>query len=220
MVQIRARPRAQARRLEILRAAAEVFRGRGFHRASMEEIADRLQMTKGNLYYYFPGKQDLLYFCQQEALTRLLERARVTMSGDGTAAAKLARLIKDHLACVLDEVGGSLAHSEFEELAPLRRQQTATRRDHYEEVFRDVIRRGVRSGEFERGDAKLRALAILGALNWTVKWFRPGGGETAEHIARSFADLLLHGLVRRPEAGALRTTAGPARVARLARKKP
>src|SRR5688572_26638897 len=182
MVQIRARPKAEARRLEILRAAAEVFRGRGFHRASMEEIADRLQMTKGNLYYYFPGKQDLLYFCQQEALSRLLERAVVTMSGGGTCAEKLARLINDHLSCVLDEMGGSLAHAEFEELAPLRRRQTAMRRGTYEEIFREVIRKGVRNGEFERGDAKLRALAILGALNWTVKWFRPGGGETAEHI--------------------------------------
>jgi AcrR family transcriptional regulator len=218
MVQIRARPKAEARRLEILRAAAGVFRDRGFHHASMEEIADRLQMTKGNLYYYFPGKQDLLYFCQQEALSRLLLRADVTMSGDGTWAEKLARLINDHLSCVLDEVGGSLAHSEFEELAPLQRRQTATRRDRYEEIFRDVVRMGVRSGEFERGDAKLRALAILGALNWTVKWFRPGGGETAEHIGRSFADLLVRGLVRRPRV--ITVARAAAKSPRTARRKP
>jgi AcrR family transcriptional regulator len=65
-----ASPGAQDKRLQILREAAEVFRARGFHRASMEEIADRLGMHKGNLYYYFPSKHDLLYFCQEQALDR------------------------------------------------------------------------------------------------------------------------------------------------------
>ena len=184
------------RQVELLRRAAEVFRGRGFHRASMEEIAERLGMTKGNLYYYFPGKQDLLFFCQQEALARLTEQARTIVAGRGSCAEKLERLITAHLVCVLVELGGSLAHAEFEELPALQRRRIGTQRDRYEQFFRDLIHQGVASGEFAPGDDKLRTLAILGALNWTVKWHRPEGGESATAIAHSFCDLLVHGLLQ------------------------
>jgi len=190
----------KSRQVEILRRAAEVFRGRGFHRASMEEIAERLGMTKGNLYYYFPGKQDLLFFCQQEALARLTEQAQAIVAGRGSAAEKLERLITSHLVCVLVELGGSLAHAEFEELPALQRRRIVAQRDHYEQYFRDLIHTGVACGEFAPGDEKLRALAILGALNWTVKWHRPQGGESATTIAHSFADLLVNGMRATPAA--------------------
>jgi AcrR family transcriptional regulator len=189
---------SKSRQIEILRRAAEVFRGRGFHRSSMEEIAERLGMTKGNLYYYFPGKQELLFFCQQEALQRLTEQAQSIVAGRGSAAEKLERLITAHLVCVLVELGGSLAHAEFEELPPLQRRSIVAQRDRYEQFFRDLIQAGVAAGEFAPGDEKLRALAILGALNWTVKWHRPEGGESATTIAHCFADLLVNGLRATP----------------------
>ena len=65
------------RRLEILRPAASAFTRSGFAHATMEDIADRVQMAKGNLYYYFPSKQDLLFFCQDESLAGApMKRAR------------------------------------------------------------------------------------------------------------------------------------------------
>jgi len=64
------------RRLEILRSAASAFTRSGFAHATMEDIADKVQMAKGNLYYYFPSKQDLLFFCQDESLGRLTDEAR------------------------------------------------------------------------------------------------------------------------------------------------
>ena len=146
------RAAGRSRKLDILASASAVFRGRGFHRASMEEIADRLGMTKGNLYYYFPGKQDLLFFCQKEALRRLAANAEQILAGRGTSAEKLERLITSHLVCVLEEMGGSLAHAEFEELAPLQRRHVVGLRDRYEAFFRRVIGDGQDSGEFAPGD--------------------------------------------------------------------
>jgi AcrR family transcriptional regulator len=55
--------RSEERRLEILKSAAAAFRRRGYHGASVEEIARALRMTKGSLYYYFRNKEAILFAC-------------------------------------------------------------------------------------------------------------------------------------------------------------
>jgi AcrR family transcriptional regulator len=194
-----ASPGAQDKRLQILREAAEVFRARGFHRASMEEIADRLGMHKGNLYYYFPSKHDLLYFCQEQALDRLTQQAQTVLAMTASHADRLRTLIECHLVCVLDELGGSLAHAEFEELPALQRRRITARRDRYEAQWRQLIQAGMDHGAFRRADPKLAVLGMLGALNWSVKWHRPSGGQDARAIAQAFATLVIDG-IREPNA--------------------
>src|SRR5438105_14677132 len=123
MVQIsasRTRPRAhgrrEARRAEILRRAGAAFRERGFHGAAMRDIAAALGMTPGNLYYYFQSKDDLLYFCQKQALTRLLAGARKILSDGLPPQIRLRELVQAHVLCLLEETGGSAAHLEFRAL--------------------------------------------------------------------------------------------------------
>ena len=62
-----------AKRQAILRAAAEAFREHGFAATGMREIAEKAGLSPANLYYYFKSKDDLLCFCQEQALDRLLE---------------------------------------------------------------------------------------------------------------------------------------------------
>ena len=60
------------RRVEILKSAAAAFRRRGYHGASVDEIASTLEMTKGNLYYYFKNKEEILFACHEYSLDKLL----------------------------------------------------------------------------------------------------------------------------------------------------
>lgn len=195
MVQI-APSRSEQKRAEILRRAAGVFRQKGFHGAGMREIAARLNMAPGALYYYFESKEDLLYGCQILSLKRLLSSAGEISSADLPADEKLRRLVGAHLGHILDELGGSFAHIEFHALPPGRLREVVSKRDSYEGLVRGVLKEGVDVGLFRANDVKLTALTLLGALNWTVVWWRPEGRRDLATVADRIAETFLKGLAR------------------------
>jgi AcrR family transcriptional regulator len=191
----RVRERYLSRRLEILRAAGREFRVRGFAETGMRDIAEAAGLSPGNLYNYFQGKQELLFFCQDSSLDRMisaLDQARRLKAG---ASAKLRLVILSHLRCLLDEVEGSAAHLLPSALPPQLQRSLLRKRDRYEAGVRQLIISGVRSGEFVPCDAALAARAMLGAMNWSVRWFNPEGPKTAAEISEGFADYLIRGLL-------------------------
>jgi AcrR family transcriptional regulator len=187
-----------ARRLDILRAAGREFRVRGFAETGMRDIAAAAALSPANLYNYFRGKHDILFFCQDNSLDRMiaaLDKAR-RMRTD--AAIKLRLVIVSHLRCVLDEVEGSAAHLLTTTLPPRQQRYLVAKRDKYEVGVRNLILAGIRSGEFAPCDPALAVRAILGGLNWSVQWFSPQGALTAAQIAEKFADYLIRGLLANP----------------------
>lgn len=194
----RVRRRAEARRLEILRAAARVFRRQGFAATGMREIAAEADLSPGNLYHYFEGKQELLFFCQDRSLDVMLEALEAARASDRPVPEQLRSAIRAHVRCMLDELEGSAAHLELDALPDELHRRLVAKRDRYERGIRRVISAGVRSGEFAPCDVKLVTRAILGALNWTARWFRPDGPRSASAVADSMADYLVRGLLDRP----------------------
>jgi TetR/AcrR family transcriptional regulator, cholesterol catabolism regulator len=196
MVQI-AEERGVGKKREILEAASRVFRARGLHAAGMRDIAAELGMAVGNLYYYFRDKEDLLAFVQESALSRLLEMAARVRALDFPADQKLRLLLEEHVVGLNDpEEGtpGSLAHLEVEALGEERRAGVLARRDEYEQIVRSLIEEGMDQGMFQRADPKVASLALLGSVNWTVKWFRPEGGKSAREIGRQIAEMMVRSL--------------------------
>lgn len=194
------RRRYLARRLEILRAAGREFRIRGYAETGMRDIAAAASLSPANLYNYFHGKHDLLFFCQDNSLDRLLAALVKARRMKTSVAFRLRMVIVSHLHCVLDEVEGSAAHLLTTAL-PLRQQRyLVAKRDKYEEGVRHLIVAGMRSGEFAPCDPAFVVRAILGSLNWSVQWFSPDGPLTAAEIAEKFADYLIRGLLTKPDA--------------------
>jgi AcrR family transcriptional regulator len=186
--------RREERRTEIVRLAAAAFRDHGFHAAGMREIATAAGMVPGNLYYYFRNKDDLLWFCQRQALTRLLAGARRIQRARGSGRERLAAILEAHVVCLLETTGGSAAHLEFRSLPPARRAEVAEQRDAYERLVRRVVKDGARDLSLRHVDPKLATLAVLGAANSTVTWWRPEGPRSAREVAKAFADTLVGGL--------------------------
>ncbi len=194
------RRRYLARRLEILRAAGKEFQTRGFAETGMRDIAAAAGLSPANLYNYFHGKDELLFFCQDNSLDRMISALEKARRMRGSAAEKLRLVILAHVRCVLDEVEGSAAHLLTTVLPSRMRGRLVAKRDRYEEGVRQLINSGIRSGEFVRCDPALAARAILGALNWSVRWFSPKGPLSAGEIADKFAEYLIRGLLAKPNA--------------------
>ena len=162
----------------------------------MGEIADKVQMAKGNLYYYFPSKQDLLFFCQDESLGRLIDAASTITKSKLDANEQLRAMIVFHIRTVLEELPGSTAHTDFRSLPPALLRKVIKKRDRYEEAYRFVIERGIRQGVFRKCNVKTAAWAILGALNWSVQWFSLEGEITVDQVGQEFAELFVNALKR------------------------
>ncbi len=188
-------PAADARRREILASASRLFRERGLHDSGMREIAAALGMTAGNLYYYFGSKQELLAYCQESALAELLALAEGVLATPARADTRLFLLLAGHVRVLNESHPGSLAHLEVEALAPPARARLLARRKRYERAFRELIETGVAAGVFRATDPRLATLALLGAVNWTVKWFDAAGRKSAETVGAEFAELLVRGLL-------------------------
>jgi AcrR family transcriptional regulator len=183
-----------ATRIEILKSAAAAFRKLGYHGATVEQIAAALRMKKGNLYYYFKNKEEILFACHEYSHDRLQELLDEAVRSTAPAEAKLRRLITGAVHVILDELHGTALLLDLEALSPAHLKAVVHRRDRFDRGMRLIIEEGMATGAFAHGDAKLLGFAMLGALNWISRWFSPHGSSSSEDIATHFADYLIAGL--------------------------
>lgn len=176
-----------------------MFRERGFGDTGMRDIADAADLSAANLYHYFDGKAELLYYCQDRALDRMLAAVDAARAS-GSAAERLRRVLAAHVQTLLDEVEGATAHLAIESLSPGLRAAIVRKRDRYERALRRMVADGVRSGELVDMDPAVVTRAMLGAMNWTVTWFRPDGAQTAAGVGETIARFLVRGIASRTPA--------------------
>jgi AcrR family transcriptional regulator len=185
------------RRIEILKSAAAAFRRRGYHGASVDEIASALEMTKGNLYYYFKNKEEILFACHDYSLDLLLALTAEVLADGTTPDVKLRRLVLAFVHLILDELHGTALTLDPEALSPPLLKRVIAKRDEFDKSMRRIIQDGMDQGVFTHGDPKMIEFAIMGAVNWIPKWFDPAGPATSEHIGTAFADYLVGGLLKK-----------------------
>jgi len=183
-------------RVEILKSAAAAFRRLGYHGATVEKIAAMLHMKKGNLYYYFHNKEEILFACHQYSLDRLLAQLDEIEQSSLAPDEKLRQLIGFFVHTILDELHGTALFLELEALSPAHLKTVIARRDRFDHGIRHILEEGIRMGLFGPADAKLLSFAILGAVNWIPRWYNPAGPAASQEIADQFADYLIGGLRR------------------------
>jgi AcrR family transcriptional regulator len=186
------------RRIEILKSAAAAFRRRGYHGASVDEIASALDMTKGNLYYYFQNKEEILFACHDYSLDELLGLMDEVRAEPSRPDDKLRKLILAFIHMMLDELQATALTLDLQALSPALMKRIIAKRDRFDHGLRAIIQQGIDDGLFRAGDPKMIGFAIMGAVNWITKWFDPEGPMTSEEIGQRFADYLVGGLFAQP----------------------
>jgi AcrR family transcriptional regulator len=193
----RRRPKAPARsqsiRVQILQSAAAAFRKFGYHGATVQRIAGALKMEKGNLYYYFRNKEEILFACHQYSLDRLTQLLDEIDASGASADVKLRRLIDAFVYTILDELHGTALFLDLEALSAAHLKAVIARRDAFDKGVRRVIEEGMSAGVFATSDPKLLAFALFGAVNWIPRWYSPDGPSSSEAIAGLFADVFVAG---------------------------
>jgi AcrR family transcriptional regulator len=181
-------------RLEILKSAAAAFRRRGYYGASVDEIASALHMTKGNLYYYFRDKEDILFACHVYALDLLLKMLTKVEGSSHPPQEKLRRVIVSFVHMMIDELRGTALTMDVQALSISRRKRVIAKRDRFDRGIRRIIEEGIEKEIFRPVNPKLATFAILGSLNWIPSWFDPRGEASSVEISEEFAEHLIKGL--------------------------
>ena len=183
---------------DILEAAAQVFRQKGFHGASMQDIATAVSLQKASLYHHVSSKQEILLALLDRALELLLERISSISNQDIPANEKLQLMIRTYLQILAENTDLS-AVLLFEHRSLERKQHArhVPNRDKFEMLWREVLEEGVRAKLFKCDDPALTARAILGIMNWTITWYHPNGSLEIDEIADHYSHLLLNGLVKK-----------------------
>lgn len=184
-------------REDILDAAAQVFRQKGFHGASMSAIADAVNLQKASLYHHVTSKQEILLALLERALGLLTAHIAAISTQDIPPDKKLRQMIRAYLSA-LAENGDLTAVLLFEHRSLDKKSHArhVPQRDKFEGLWRDVLNEGVRTKLFECKDTGMAVRALMGLMNWTLTWYRPDGGKSIEQISDGYADLLFHGLLK------------------------
>ncbi len=180
---------------QILEAAAQIFREKGFHAASMQDIAEAVNLQKASLYHHVSSKQEILVELLDIALDMLIERVEEVTKQAIPADEKLRKAMQTYLSMLSERRDlAAVLLLEHRSLEDEFRTRHIPRRDRFERLWRGIIEEGVKSGQFECENPRLAVKAVLGVANWTIMWFRPNGKLSAEDIAAQNAELLLGGL--------------------------
>jgi AcrR family transcriptional regulator len=186
---------SRPREAELHAAATRLFRQRGFHATSMQDLGEALGMNRGSLYHYISAKDELLWAILTRALDRLEERVLPILATDAPAVDRLTDAIREHLRVAADHADElSLIQIEWRALDRARQAEMIRRRDAYEARWRGTLEAGIADGSLRSFDVRLAGIGILSACNWFTQWYRPGGASSVDEIADAFAELFLGGL--------------------------
>lgn len=188
-------------RNDILLAAAAVFQERGYQGATMADIARRVGLTAGSLYHHFPaGKGNLLLEVLNTGLDIVLNRVDQIVQAGLSPDETLRRMIEAHVVGVTEHTSvGAAMVFEIHTALDLNEDKVGRdaflhRRDQFERRYREVIEQGIAAGVFRPVDVPIFTKALLGADNWVIVWYRPGGRLTGQQIAERMADTFLAAL--------------------------
>lgn len=191
----RKKPTPRRRAPEIMDAVARIFAERGFHGATTQDIADVLGIRQASLYYYFASKEAALEKVCLKGVEGFVEAAQTIAASPGTCTNRLMRLIDSHLSPLIDRGDFMRCFLNERQYLPAESRRRVGKLAHeLERIFEDVIKEGVRNGEFRNDiDPRVTTLAILGMANTVPQWYRREDIPISR-ISREFGRLIVAGV--------------------------
>jgi AcrR family transcriptional regulator len=196
------------KREAVLKTAAELFLEKSYRRTSLNDVAERLKITKPALYHYFHNKEEILLGCYRWG-TALIEETLEEIAGRcGTGLEKVEAFVYAYANVMTVNFGRCVMRLDEGDLSAKALAEVRAAKKRIDRRVRSFIQEGIRDGSIAPCDPKIAAFSIAGAVNWICMWYEPEGALTADEIASQLARTLTYGLARTKPEGLRRVAAG------------
>ena len=186
----------ETKREAILETAAQLFLEKSYGRTLLNDVAQRLKITKPALYHYFRNKEEILVACYRLGTDMIGESLGQIAAQYGTGLEKVQAFIYSYANVMTVNFGRCVMRLDEGDLSSAARTEVRTRKRQIDQRLRSFIQEGIADASITPCDPKLAAFSIAGAVNWICMWYEPDGPLSPEDIATHFARTLTQGLAR------------------------
>ncbi len=182
----------QSAKGRLMRAAAHLFKNKGYERTTVRELGAAVGIQSGSLFHHFKSKEAILLCVMEETIVINIARMHEALKHAQDPKAKLLALIECELASIHTDTGeamGVLVY-EWRSLSEDKQKYILQLRDEYESLWLSTINQGRQDGLIEHDAFILRRL-LTGAIGWTTTWYRPKGDITLEALAQQTLKLAI-----------------------------
>ncbi len=187
----------ETKRDAVLQTAAELFLEKSYARTSLNDVAEKLNITKPALYHYFRNKEEILIECYRLGTGMIGEILDDIEKRYATGFDKVRAFVYSYVKVLTADFGRCVMRLDQGDLSPDARNDVRTYKRKIDRRLRSFIQQGIEDGSIAPCDPKLTAFAIAGAVNWVSMWYEPRGPLAPEEIAAQFAETLTQGIARR-----------------------
>lgn len=191
------------KRLAILRTAAQLFNERGFYETTLNDLAERLNVTKPSLYYYLKSKDDILVQILNNAMKEIDPAIRMAEQADVSGMEKLRMFVSHYVVVLSGDFGKCLTISGLMPLEEASRKKLLPAFRRIDTSVRNMIREGIADGSIAPTvDPKIAGFALFGAIHWMPIWYKASGELNSREIADRFFAIFQAGLRASADSGA------------------
>jgi AcrR family transcriptional regulator len=178
----------------ILRTSAQIFAEKGYHQASIRDIARATGVSLSGLYYYFESKEELLFLIQDHAFGTIVHNLEEMLRGTDDPHRKLRLLIENHLRYFLNNMPEMkvLSH-EAESLTGEFREQVNAKKRRLTEIAMEILQQLRPQSDL---DLRVATFALFGMMNWLYNWYRPDRDLPVAQLAEQINRLFLGGYLQ------------------------
>jgi TetR/AcrR family transcriptional regulator, cholesterol catabolism regulator len=178
------------RRQALIRASARLFREKGFEATTVRDIAGAVGMRSGSPFYHFSNKQEILKAVMEEGLRQGLDRTEEALKAATTPQERFRAMVRTHYGILHDEGSEFIAVLlyDWRSLPDEHKQEIIAVKDRYDLLWHACLKEMMGLGllgansthdKVAADDVKTARLMIMGAINFTVTWYKQQSGRGA-----------------------------------------
>lgn len=195
-------PDYDKRRENILQHSAELFADAGYHKASIDQLADASKITKSLIYHYFKSKQDILYQCMLNHVELLRSTAQSCIDPSKSSKDQL-RHILDRFLEIYETAGARhrILVNDLNQLSPQQKDEIVTIENDITRIFKSLVSQisssrneGTTSTPSGGNIDTARTFLLLSMINWTHTWFNPDGTMSSKELGALVYDIFVNGV--------------------------